>query len=195
MRDPWNIDQGSVSRTDLPIRVCVCPSYNVHDPVGQPGVLLCSYSWAQDAQRMGTLIDPKSPQNEDELKALLLSNLAQLHSKPEAGKKYEYDNLLKTLYDQYDTHHAYDWYHDPNMAGAFAYFGPGQYSQMWPEIIKPNGWLFLIGEAASAHHGWICPRGVPVVDNAERTSTEEGEQVQRLHESHGVPCRSEGEAK
>jgi monoamine oxidase len=153
MEAPWNITQGGIGRTDLPIRVCVYPSYNVGDTIDKPGVLLCSYSWAQDAQRIGTLIDPQSPKNEDELKHLLLSNLAQLHAKPHDD--WPYDKLLEYLYKLYKTHHAYDWYHDPNMAGAFAYFGPGQFSQMWPEIIKPNGWLFLIGEASSAHHGWI----------------------------------------
>lgn len=158
MQDPWNITKGGLGRTDLPLRTCVYPSYNLVDPKDQPGVLLCSYTWAQDAQRVGTLIDPNSPDpeypnSETELKNLMLSNLAQLHAKPDSG--WTYEKLLDHLHDQYLTHHAYDWYHDPNMAGAFAWFGPGQFSQMWPEIIKPNGWLFLIGEAASAHHGWI----------------------------------------
>lgn len=68
-----------------------------------------------------------------------------------------YDTLLQMLNDQYVTHHAWDWYKDQNTAGAFAYFGPGQFSNMWQEIIKPNafGQLYLIGEAASAHHDWI----------------------------------------
>ncbi|KAL2689192.1 hypothetical protein Neosp_003244 [[Neocosmospora] mangrovei] len=46
---------------------------------------------------------------------------------------------------------------DQHMSGAFAYFGPGQFSNMWQEIIKPNsfGQLYLVGEAASSHHAWI----------------------------------------
>lgn len=90
------------------------------------------------------MIYPQSPADEDELKDFILSNLAQLHAK-----------RLKHLHELYITHHAYDWYHDPNAAGAFAYFGPGQFIKCGPEIIKLNDWLFLIGEAASAHHGWI----------------------------------------
>lgn len=152
MKEPYNIKQGGLGKTDLPLRVCVYPSYNVDDPVDKPMVLLCSYSWAQDAQRLGGLINPNSPQGEDQLKELMLENLARLH----APTPEEYPKLLKQLQDEYITHYAYDWYHDPNMLGAFGYFGPGQFSQMWPEIIKPSGWLFLIGEAASAHHGWIC---------------------------------------
>ncbi|XEV04477.1 hypothetical protein FSHL1_009764 [Fusarium sambucinum] len=43
------------------------------------------------------------------------------------------------------------------MSGAFAYFGPGQFSNMWQEIIKPNafGQFYLVGEAASSYHAWI----------------------------------------
>ena len=64
---------------------------------------------------------------------------------------------MNHLSEQYVTHHAYDWYADNTMSGAFAYFGPGQFSNMWPHIMKPNafGQLYLIGEAASAHHAWI----------------------------------------
>lgn len=65
------IKQGGVSKTDLPIRMCLYPSYNIHDndPSPEnpgkernvPGMLLCSYSWSMEAQRIGTLINPESP--------------------------------------------------------------------------------------------------------------------------------------
>ncbi|KPM39716.1 hypothetical protein AK830_g6830 [Neonectria ditissima] len=156
--EPFNINKGGVSRTDLPLRVCVYPSYNISaieehwDPKGS-SVLLCSYTWGQDAQRIGSLISDDSPNNEEQLKAVLLDNLALLH----ANEKMPYDKLKTLLNDQYETHHAYDWYRDQNMSGAFAYFGPGQFSNMWEEIIKPNafGQLYMIGEAASSHHAWI----------------------------------------
>ena len=111
MQDPWNITKGGLGRTDLPLRTCVYPSYNVGDDKDKPGVLLCSYTWAQDARRIGTLIDPRSPDpqcpnTETELKELMLSNLAQLHAKPEEG--WSYDRLLAHLQEQYMTHHAYD---------------------------------------------------------------------------------------
>ena len=52
---------------------------------------------------------------------------------------------------------GFSWYQDQNMSGAFAYFGPSQFSNMWQEILKPQsfGQLYLIGEAASAHHAWV----------------------------------------
>lgn len=153
---PWwitdfGIKDGGMGRTDLPIRVCVYPSYNIHDPDVQPAVLLCSYTWSQDALRIASLITKESPKNEDELKTLLIHNLTLLHAK----SKEEYDKTFETISKSYITHHAYDWYKDPYTSGAFAYFGPGQFSGMYNEIIVPNGWLYLIGEAASSHHAWI----------------------------------------
>jgi monoamine oxidase len=99
------------------------------------------------------MISPDTPKNEEELMDTLFLNLAMLHETAEKP----WEELLPFIKDQYITHHAYDWYCDQNMSGAFAYFGPGQFSRMWPEIIKPNGWLYLIGEAASAHHAWLSP--------------------------------------
>ena len=75
------IHQGGVAKTDLPPRVCVYPSYNCHHDVEKPGVLLCSYTSSQEAQRLGSLISRKSPEDEEEPKTLLIDNLAKLHSK------------------------------------------------------------------------------------------------------------------
>lgn len=151
MMEPHNINLGGTSKTDLPLRVCVYPSYNIHDNKEESAVLLCSYTWAQDAQRIATLISSDSPNNEEDLKTVLCHNLALMHATP----KKSYAEVLKTITSTYLTHHAYDWYNDRNMSGAFAYFGPGQFSEMWPEITRQNGWLFCVGEAASAHHAWI----------------------------------------
>ncbi|SCO52844.1 related to L-amino-acid oxidase [Fusarium fujikuroi] len=137
-KPPFNIKKGGIAHTDLPLRVCVYPSYNIESNEGQdwdpnkPAVLLCSYTWGQDEQRIGSLISPQTPKNEEQLLSVLLHDLALLHSK------------------QSD-------YTDENMSGAFAYFGPSQFSNMWSEIIKPNayGQLYLIGEASSSHHAWI----------------------------------------
>ncbi|KAF7545287.1 hypothetical protein G7Z17_g9284 [Cylindrodendrum hubeiense] len=157
--EPFNINNGGVSRTDLPLRVCVYPSYNTREAEGEEwnressSVLLCSYTWGQDAQRLGSLISPDTPDNEEQLVSVLLHNLALLH----ANETKKYEDLLCELKELYETHHAWDWYRDQNMSGAFAYFGPGQFSNMWQEITKPNafGQLYLIGEAASSHHAWI----------------------------------------
>ncbi|KAL8759095.1 MAG: hypothetical protein Q9184_003720 [Pyrenodesmia sp. 2 TL-2023] len=109
----WRIERGikrgGASKTDQPIRNCVCPSYNIDDPVNQPGVLLASYTWSQEAQRIGTLINSNPADGEADLKALLIDNLAQLHF----SSKEEYDKVKGIIEDNYDTHFAYDWYSDP----------------------------------------------------------------------------------
>ena len=145
------ISKGGSSKTDQPIRNCVYPSYNKDDPDDKPGVLLASYTWSQEAQRIGTLIADKTPEGEAELKALLIDNLARLHSDTED----EYNDIKETIESTYDTHFAYDWYTDKGTTGAFAYFGPGQFTNMYPYIIRNDGTHIIIGEAASAHHAWV----------------------------------------
>lgn len=159
------ITKGGVGSTDLPIRNCVYPSYNLttkdaSDPKKgeegkKPGVLLCSYTWSQEAQRIGTLIHPDGgPSTETELKALLIDNLARLHTRKD--KPADYERLKKLIGDAYITHFAYDWYNDLGTTGAFAYFGPGQFGAMYPWIANNNdGNHIIIGEAASAHHAWV----------------------------------------
>ncbi|EFQ32476.1 flavin containing amine oxidoreductase [Colletotrichum graminicola M1.001] len=152
-KKPFNITQGGLARTDLPLQVCVYPSYNIHDDVDEPAVLLVSYTWGQEAQRIASLISSNSPAGEEELKKVLLHDLAMLHS----GVASPYEDTLALISGLYDTHHAYDWYRDPHMAGAFAYFGPCQFWDLYPAITKPNafGQLYFVGEAASAHHAWV----------------------------------------
>ena len=163
------IKKGGVGKTDLPIRNCVYPSYNLtkedaSDPGKgeegkKPGVLLCSYTWSQEAQRIGTLIHPLingegGSSTETELRALLIDNLARLHSP--SNKPAEYERLKKLIGDAYIDHFAYDWYNDLGTTGAFAYFGPGQFGAMYPWIANRNdGNHIIIGEAASAHHAWV----------------------------------------
>ncbi|EQB53899.1 hypothetical protein CGLO_06344 [Colletotrichum gloeosporioides Cg-14] len=170
-KEPFNINRGGIARTDLPLQVCVYPSYNIDndlDPVDKPAVLLVSYTWGQTAQRLATLIASKSSnksneeilKEEEELKNLLLRDLAYLHAEvPEDPKeeKKKFRKALDLITGEYLEHHAYDWYHDSHMAGAFAYFGPCQFSELYPAITRPNalGQLYFVGEASSAHHAWV----------------------------------------
>lgn len=138
--------RGGEARTDLPLRVCVYPSLNP-DSDDKPAVLLCSYTWARDAQRLAALVRDSSPAGEESLVELLLRNLAALH----AGITYE------SLRAAYQTHYAFAWDHDPYAAGAFALFGPGQFRSLYPFLTRPaaNGALHIAGEAASPVHGWV----------------------------------------
>lgn len=119
-------------------------------------MLLCSYTWQQDAERIGALISSAAShseqlQNEGPLKELFFEDLARLHS----NDQIPYEAVLKLIVDNYLDHHAYDWYHDPNAVGSFAFFRPQQFSCMWNKMIQPSGDLVIIGEAASAHHAWV----------------------------------------
>ena len=148
--------KGGVSKTDLPLRACVYPSYNLNpdiDPPSGPGVLLCSYTWSQEAQRIAALINRDSPEGENELKEVLIYDLARLHAKSTAAE--DFDHVYKTIHDAYETHYAHDWFADPHTTGAFAYFGPQQFSRLYPWVVRNNGKHIIIGEAASAHHAWV----------------------------------------
>ncbi|PVH93300.1 hypothetical protein DM02DRAFT_541807 [Periconia macrospinosa] len=151
VKDGLNVFSGGISKTDLPLRWCVYPSYNIHDDPNRPAVLLASYTWGQEADRLGALINGASPHNEEELKQLLLHNLARLHTTDDAS----FEKLLKKLNDEYIDHYAYDWSAHPGSIGAIAYFGPGQFNNMYQWITRSNGKMMIIGEAASSHHAWV----------------------------------------
>ncbi|KAL8853737.1 MAG: hypothetical protein Q9221_001380 [Calogaya cf. arnoldii] len=154
---PWwitkcGIKSGGVANTDLPIRVCVYPSYNINDDPEKPAVLLCTYTWAQDATRIGSLINTDSPRGEDELKGLMLYNLARLHSDDS-----NFEEMYEMIKASYITHHGFDWAMDDYSSGAFALFGPGQFRSLYPHLIRPqaDSRFHIVGEAASSNHAWI----------------------------------------
>ncbi|KAI9045910.1 flavin monoamine oxidase family protein [Aspergillus affinis] len=150
---PWwitlcNVTRGGYAATDLPLRTCIYPSYVTEDT--KLATLLCSYTWNKDAQRMGSLMnDP------NKLKEVLVHDLALLHYQ---SANLSYEDMKSEIMRQFKAIHAYDWSQDPNTSGAFAMFGPGQFANYYPELVKPaaDGRLFLAGEACSAHHGWIA---------------------------------------
>ncbi|KAK3392714.1 hypothetical protein B0H63DRAFT_530140 [Podospora didyma] len=76
----FGITQGGQGKTDLTIRFCVYPPHNVHDDPTKPGVLLASYTWSQEADHIGALINRESPEYEDHLCELPLHDLAWLHT-------------------------------------------------------------------------------------------------------------------
>ncbi|CAZ83540.1 unnamed protein product [Tuber melanosporum] len=153
---------GGTSSTDRPSRVVVYPSYGFDDPQDANGVLIASYCWTQDALRLGSLIKGKGTDEENLLLDIIYKDLAEIHGEDPQWYK-----------DQTVDYHAYDWYHDQYTMGgkdsiafhrdriltavAFALFGPGQFSNMYPELTKPaaKGNLHFVGEATSTHHAWI----------------------------------------
>lgn len=152
----FGIRRGGQGHTDMHIRTCVYPSYNIHDDAEKTAVLLVSYTWQQDSQRLSCLVHNRTPCNEgrvheDGLKELLLKELALLHSdSPQAA-----DELLRIITESYVDHFSFDWDNEPTTAGAFAFFKPQQFSGLWAKIVQPSGDVVIIGEAASPHHAWV----------------------------------------
>ncbi|KAK3374262.1 hypothetical protein B0T24DRAFT_679621 [Lasiosphaeria ovina] len=155
-KSPWWKIFGCVSSTDLPMSNVVYPSWD--DGPDAPAVLMVSYSWAQDATRMGALVPPYGPGQtqphiDEPVVATCLAGLVKLF----AGRKETPHITLEFLRSQYVTHHAYAWSHDPLTGGAFALFGPGQFKNVYPQFMHlfAGGKFALSGEALSAHHAWI----------------------------------------
>ena len=145
---------GGQATTDLPIRTCVYPSDG-------STVLLCSYTWGQDAHHMGSLLNCSSKSARRHLKQLVLDNLALIHQcrlDKSVGTAYGYTRMRRLLDEEFEDIHGHHWGGDPDSSGAFAYFGPGQFRAFYPALVKPaaNGRMFLVGEACSVHHGWIA---------------------------------------
>jgi monoamine oxidase len=156
------IQLGGQGHSDLNIRTCVYPSYNILTPTGDH-VLLCTYTWQADAERIGSLMcctaEPttldhaSTVKDEAKLIDLILWDLARMHAAPgeDVGTLY---NMISGYHKGQD-HFAHDWTHDPNTAGAFAFFRPEQFSSMWPRLTAPSNNFVVIGEAASPHHAWV----------------------------------------
>ncbi|KAG8422975.1 hypothetical protein J3459_009894 [Metarhizium acridum] len=65
-------------QTDLPIRRCVYLPCGARDDLEKPGVLPGLYCWGQEANRIGYLINRKSPEGEGELKKVLIRDRRQV---------------------------------------------------------------------------------------------------------------------
>jgi len=158
---PFNI-VGGQSYTDLPVRTVVYPSYGAYTS-DVSKTLIASYCWTDDAERMGSLIGTGEAKYEEQLEHLILSNLAAVHN-------VEYSYLKSRIVDI----HSWDWNHNPLtmgkfdcvchesskthihhcLLGAFAFFGPGNFEDMYTSLNRPaaNDKLHFVGEALSIRH-------------------------------------------
>ncbi|KAF9649823.1 hypothetical protein BDM02DRAFT_3094095 [Thelephora ganbajun] len=164
---------GGQSYTDLPLRTVVYPSYpKGATPENMSKVLIVSYCWAQDAERLGALINVDGTAR-PELIDMVFRDLAAVH-----GVTVEW---LQQFYNPGD-YFAWDWLHDPLTMGASAFFGPGVYesTDIYSEMLLPaaNGKLFFAGEATSACHSWVNG----ALDSAWRAV----DQYLSLHQSDSV---------
>jgi hypothetical protein len=100
-------------------------------------------------------MDNADDSNESTLVNLVLWDLARMHTP--AGETVESTHSLITKYfdGNANSHHAHDWTHDPNTAGAYAFFRPNQFANLWPGLALPSPEFVIIGQHASPHHAWV----------------------------------------
>jgi monoamine oxidase len=129
----WEEDEGidgGSSVTDLAIRNLYYPQ---HGRETGRGILLASYTWAEDAQRWGSL----SPGDRI---VEAIEDVAAIH--PQVVEAYEAGTSVM-------------WHEDEFACGAFALFLPGQKTLLQEEIRSPEGRIHFAGEHASTVHRWI----------------------------------------
>jgi monoamine oxidase len=129
----WEQDDGIFgggTMTDLPVRSIYYPD---HGRETGRGILVASYTWAEDAQRWGSL-------SQADRVAQALENVAQIH--PQVN-------------DEFEIGASKVWHEDEFACGAFALFEPGQNLQLHKHIISPEGRVYFAGEHCSMVHRWI----------------------------------------
>ncbi|GBC07804.1 hypothetical protein RclHR1_00770017 [Rhizophagus clarus] len=133
---------GGNSSTDLPIRTVIYPSYYVGDSTDKQAILLGSYTWANDAAKY-------APYSQKENVKLCLKNLKTLH--PEANLDEEWCDVDPEHGDS-----SIYWPNEPTTVGAFALFGPSQYTNLLYKMLKDsNSNIHWAGEHTDIHHAWI----------------------------------------
>jgi monoamine oxidase len=99
------------------------------------GVLLASYSWGQDARRIGQLAP-------EERVAVVTRQIARIH--PEIAEDGMVDDFASMFWDSY-----------PWTNASFAELLPGQQSTIHGDTIAPEGNVHFAGEHTSLDTGWI----------------------------------------
>lgn len=129
----WEEDDGisgGGTVTDLAIRNLYYPD---HGRETGRGVLLASYTWAEDAQRWGSL------EPEDRL-IQAIEDVARIHPQ---------------ILNEFEVGASKIWSNDEFAGGAFALFNPGQFTRLYDAITSPEGRIYFAGEHASVYHRWI----------------------------------------
>ncbi|XP_068098274.1 L-amino-acid oxidase-like [Hyperolius riggenbachi] len=132
----WEKDSivGGKSSTDRPSRYIYYPSHNFSDG---KGVILASYTQVDDSMFFLSLSD-------EDCIDVVLQDLAAVHQRPkEELREICPKGVVKK------------WSLDPHSMGAFAYFTPYQYSNMYRHLSQPEGNIYFAGEHTSFPHAWI----------------------------------------
>lgn len=103
------------------------------------------------------------------------------------------------LLDRYVDMHAWNWSDDPLVMGAFAFFGPGDFQDLYASLTVPNAdkRLHFAGEAISIRHSWV----VGALDSAWRAVYEyllasgQHEKIQKFFDLWGQNQEWAGQSK
>jgi monoamine oxidase len=99
-----------------------------------PGVILASYTWEDDAMLWDSLDEKNRIKH-------ALENLASIHG--------------PIVYDEFVTGTSHSWAQYPFSGGAFSIFKPEQETELAPFISTPEGRIHFAGEHTSTTHAWI----------------------------------------
>jgi monoamine oxidase len=124
---------GGGSITDGPNRFIYYPSHRV--PGSRGGVVLASYTWADEANRWDSIPD------EDRYN-YALKGLTRIYG---SGIKRYFTGHGRTQ----------SWMEDYYAFGEAAVFSPGQMTALHPHIPTPEGVVHFAGEHTSLKHAWI----------------------------------------
>ncbi|MGV3661232.1 MAG: FAD-dependent oxidoreductase [Prosthecobacter sp.] len=138
----WETDDGIYGGgtfTDLPTATTYYPANNAEakDPAvsARPSVFLASYSWGQQARRLGNL-EPTAQRE------VVLEHLSKVHPQLK-----EEGMVTRTI--------GWAWDRHPWSGGAFAWFNPGQHTALHRHLLEPEGRIHFAGEHASLTHTWM----------------------------------------
>lgn len=101
-----------------------------------PGVLLGSYTWGQDARRIGIL------SNQDR-RNIVIQHISRFH--PEIAQEGVVDGDASIFWD------SYKWM----SGGAFSFLQPGDQTEFYGKAIAPEGNIHFAGEHCSLDNAWI----------------------------------------
>ncbi|KAM4564246.1 L-amino-acid oxidase-like [Fundulus diaphanus] len=148
----WEKDgiYGGKSVTDRPSRFIYYPSHGF--PGNKKiGVLLASYTWAEDSRNLVTLTD-------EDLKEVVLKDLALIHG--EKVRSLCTGVLVKK------------WILDPHSMGAFALFTPYQHVEYAKLLFQNEGRIYFAGEHTAFPHAWIETAVKSAIRAAQAMTTE-----------------------
>ncbi|MEK6477078.1 flavin monoamine oxidase family protein [Catalinimonas sp. 4WD22] len=130
----WEEDEnifGGLSRTNTTITQIMYPNY---DYLGKKGVLKGFYNFSEKAEYTGNL-------SLKEREQLALEEGSKLHP------QYK---------DEFENSFSLAWHKIPYSMGGWAEYNDATRQRFYPDLIKPDGNIYLAGEHTSYHTAWMA---------------------------------------